>query len=307
MTEGTHLTALEGTNPLGFLAALGVQALFDHEQHQPKLWWSDDIIPHAMIDPEFAVDRLVDQASHVFPQWVESPALNPGFGTKADDTAKFARDQIRPYLERTRSQTPGNRLAAALVAEGSLDGKGNAKPTDLYFMAGPLRFLKIAREILGTVSSEELRDGLTGPWRGESDLSSLKWDVTGDISYAIAVSKPGVDKGSSPGPESLALLGLSRHASFLGFMNGKSRTLTVGCEGLWSRGGTYTWPLWSNPASPSAVLSILTHASATGDQLRQRSIWYRAWGISRVLTSTIRRSAEGGYGTFGPPRIIWPT
>ena len=35
----THLTGLEGTNPLGFLAALGVQTAFTDEAQQPRLWW----------------------------------------------------------------------------------------------------------------------------------------------------------------------------------------------------------------------------------------------------------------------------
>ena len=42
---GTHLPGLEGTNPLGFLAALGVQVAFANEDEQPRLWWSDDVTP----------------------------------------------------------------------------------------------------------------------------------------------------------------------------------------------------------------------------------------------------------------------
>ena len=34
--NGTHLTGLEGTNPLGFLAALGVQTVFSDEDEQPR-------------------------------------------------------------------------------------------------------------------------------------------------------------------------------------------------------------------------------------------------------------------------------
>ena len=77
MREGTHLRALEGTNPLGFLAALGVQVLFDADPHQPKLWWSDDVIPHAVVDTEYSLKRVVDQALRVLPIWAESPALTP--------------------------------------------------------------------------------------------------------------------------------------------------------------------------------------------------------------------------------------
>ena len=37
--SGTHLPGLEGTNPLGFLAALGVQVAFANEDAQPRLGW----------------------------------------------------------------------------------------------------------------------------------------------------------------------------------------------------------------------------------------------------------------------------
>ena len=39
MMNGTHLTGLEGTNPLAFLAAIGVQTAFADEEVQPRLWW----------------------------------------------------------------------------------------------------------------------------------------------------------------------------------------------------------------------------------------------------------------------------
>ena len=70
-----HLTGLEGTNPLGFLAALGVQVAFATKPTRPKLWWSDDVIPHAITD--HTVDCIVDQILNVLPLWKESPSVNP--------------------------------------------------------------------------------------------------------------------------------------------------------------------------------------------------------------------------------------
>lgn len=310
MKEGTHLTGLEGNNPLGFLAALGVQVLYDFEEQQPKLWWTDDVIPHAVVDSAFDIDRIVEQAFEVFPQWLESPALNPGFGAKADDTAKFNPTDLQKYLAQTRSHQPGNRLAAALVAEGSLDGAGKvAKPTDLYFAAGQLKFLKIARTILAEVEREAVFEALEGPWSYTSSISSLGWDVTDDRIYAIAPTNPAKEKKmSNPGAEALAVLGLSRHPVFTSRdQRGRHRTLTVGCSGPWRRNGAYTWPLWSRPSGPKAVDSLLAHATGnTTKQLRDRGPWYRSWGITQVTKSAIRRSSQGGYGTFGPPEIIWP-
>ena len=308
MTTGIRLRGLEGTNPLGFLAALGVQVLFDTEPGQPKLWWSDHVIPYAVINSEFAIEHVVDQALRVFPMWAASPALNPGLGSKADNTGKFSPQDLTRYLQSTRSQQPGNRFATALVAEGSLDGAGKvAKPTDLYFTAGQLKFLKIARDILTGVDREALVEGLDGPWSYSSPFSSLGWDITDDRIYALAATNPAKTKKlTNPGAEALAILGMSRHPVYAGRdVRGRDRTLTQGCAGPWRRGGTYTWPLWTRPASPNGVRSLLAHAAGDENSVRKRSRNYHGWGIKSIMRSTIRRSAQGGYGTFGPPEVIW--
>lgn len=308
MTDGTHLTGLEGTNPLGFLAALGVQVLFESEEHEPDLWWTDDVVPHAVVPPEFTIDRIVGQANHVFLKWSESPALNPGLGHKADNDAKFPRDKIRDYLRCSPNTSPGSRLASSIVAEDSLDGSGKvAKPTDLYFTAGQLKFLKIARNILGKVEPEHLEDSLIGPWSYPSKLSSLGWDVTDDRVYALAPINPAKDKKfTNPGAEALAILGLSLHPVYAGRdSRGRNRTLTQGCSGPWRKDGTYTWPIWTRPASPYAVRSLLAHTSGADNYTAIRGRWYRAWGISLIMRSVIRRSSQGGYGTFRPPQIAW--
>lgn len=303
MRDGTHLRGLEGTNPLGFLAALGIQVLFDFEEGQPKLWWSDDIIPHAIIDREFDINCIVEQALQEFPSWLKSPALNPGFYNKSDDDAKFHPDDIRQYLKQNQTHPYGKKLAPSLVAEGSLNlpKKEVAKPTDLYFTSGQQKFLKIIRNTFKQVKPEHLRNGLTGPWSYSSKLSSLGWDVTDDRIYALAAIDPAKDKKySNPGVEALSVLGLSRHSVFCG----QDRTLTLGCAGPWGQGCTYTWPLWDIPATPNATKSLLFHATGYERTMHQRTHWYAAWGISSIRHSVIRRSNKG-YGTFSPPEIAW--
>lgn len=299
--SGTRLTGLKGTNPLGFLAALGVQTLFEHEEESPRLWWTDDIIPHAVVDDRFDMERIIDCAiNRSFPAWRTSPALNPRLGGKSDDTAKFSRDGLRSYLEQAGSDAPGNRFASALVAEGSYDGNGaSAKPSDLYFAAGPAKFLNDARKVLDNVEPGHLETGLLGPWSFDSDLPSFRWDVGDDPNYALAATKPGVAKQTNPGPEALALLGLSLYPVY----GSSGRTITQGCSGPWRRGGSFTWPIWTRPAGPGAVKSLLAHIDYF-QQPTPRSEWYRAWGISRIMRSTIKRSDQGGYGNMSPPRFV---
>lgn len=306
----TRLSGLEGNNPLGFLAAVGVQELFRDSAYPPRLWWTDDAIPCAVTD--IAVDLIVEQAIEVLPNWSGHRSLNPRIGIKVDHNAKFAPADIRRYVSVTQDGQPGSSLATALVAEGSLDNNGVAKPSDLYFTAGQQRFLNMAREILSKASPIELREGLMNAWSYTSRLPSLMWDVVDDRVYALAAFDPaGEKKLSNPGPEALAILGLSRHPVFAGKARlpggmKRDRTLTQGCSGSWKH-GHYTWPLWCKPAGRRAVQSILVHATgATEGVLQRRGVWYRSWGVSQVMKSAIRRSAQGGYGTFGPPEIIWP-
>ena len=300
--NGVHLNGLEGTNPLGFLAALGVQVVFASQPEQPRLWWSDDVTPHAIVDEEFTAERVADRALAVFAKWVESPALQPkqpdGSVLPKGDELKLAADDIRIYLSQARGYGASGSLITALVAEGSLDRQGVAKPSDLYFTAGQQKFLAMARQILDGTSREDMIAGLEGQWSYESDLPSLMWDVSDDRVYALAAndpSGPSNKKMTNPGPEALAVLGLSMHPVFAG----RDRTLTQGCSGNW-KAGRYSWPLWNKPARPFAVKSLLAHAyhhPATGG----RYPWFRAWGVFRILQSSIRRSDQGGYGTFGPP------
>ena len=302
--NGTHLTGLEGTNPLGFLAALGVQVVFATEDEQPRLWWSDDVVPHAIVDEAFTVDSIADRALVAFAHWKDSLATNPrrtdGSKIPKGDELKLMPDDIEEYLGQAAQCPWSGGLAAALVAQGSLDNQGVAKPSDFYFTAGQQKFLDTARKVLVAADRDEIGIGLEGPWRYESETPSLGWDVTDDRVYALRANNPSPEKKlTNPGPEALALLGLSLYPVFAG----RGRTDTQGCSGKW-KDGHYSWPLWRKPATPRVVKSLLAHAydhAATSKRHR----WYGSWGVSTILRSPIRRTDQGGYGTFGPPAITW--
>ena len=302
--NGTHLTGFEGTNPLGFLAALGVQVAFANEDEQPLLRWSDDITPHAIVDEKFTLDRIAVRVLEALAYWKESFAANPkrtdGSTMPRGDELKLMPEDIRAYLGQAARCDWSSDLATALVAEGSLDNHGVAKPTDFYFTAGQQKFLDTARKVLSVAKCGDIVMGLAGPWRYESELPSLGWDVADDRVYALRANNPSPErKLTNPGPEALALLGLSLYPVFAG----RDRTHTQGCSGSW-KSGYYSWPLWRKPASTRAVKSLLAHAY-DHPTASERNYWYRSWGVSTILRSPIRRTDQGGYGTFGPPEVAW--
>lgn len=311
--DGVQLDGLEGTNPLGYLAALGIQVAFGCEERPLRLWWTNDVTPRAVIDAEVGIDRIAERASQVCQEWLHSRAMNPtrndGTTMPKADSLKLSPDDLREYLGQHRVHAElGPQFPPAVVAEGSVDRSGTAKPSDLYFAAGQVVFLREARKILGQVAEEDVVAALRGPWAYHSELPSMGWDIVDDRVYALRPDDPSKDKKqTNPGAEALAILGMSLYPVFADRKAGRDRTLTQGCSGDWKR-GFFSWPLWTRPMSLNSVRSVLaqTGTNATGALDAAGALkWLRSCSVRQVLTSTIRRSSQGGYGSFGPPRVTW--
>lgn len=299
MTARVELTGLEGTNPLGFLAALGVLSLPDGGGDRgSRLAWTDDMVPYAVVSGFSSVDEVAERAMSERQLWRDSMALTFSRDGEQIDDVKLSGSDLRHYIEACLYTDDGGRsiaLASALVAEGSYDRLAKAKPTDLHFTAGQQKFLRMARELLDKLDEAALAEALAGPWTYESELPSFMWDVTDDRVYALASYKPSSEKKQTePGAEFLALLGLAALPVFAG----KGGTQTTGCSGSW-KAGALTWPIWAEPCSFRGACSLLLHASA-GNQA-----WLAAWGVRRLMSSPIVRSEQGGSGTLSPPTEIW--
>ncbi len=301
---GLELPGMPGNNPLGFLAALGAQAAASEIDASVLLRWSDGPVPNAVLVGIRDHGAVAEAAVSMAHAWLNGPALAP----ELDPKLKLEPDGIRRYLKSARTAGSTGSLAMSLVAENSLDNSGKAKPSDFYFTAGQMKFVVMAREILEHVTQEELIADMTGPWRYASSRSSLMWDVVDDRVYALTSTNPSTDKKqTNPGAEALALLGLCRYPCY----RAATGTTSTGCSGSWKR-GSFTWPLWDRPATSAAVGALLAHASVpephstgTARGLENHARQYGGWGVMRVMQSQIRRSDQGGYGTFGPPRVIW--
>ncbi|MDE0666016.1 MAG: hypothetical protein OXH67_10530 [Acidimicrobiaceae bacterium] len=246
------------------------------------------------------MEEIADAVLAASERWLSGPAL----GEALDPKLKLKPPYIREYLSRARNAGASGALAWCLLAEDSLDKGGVAKPSALYFTAGQMKFVTMARTILSEVTEAEIVDDIARPWRYHSERGSLMWDSVDDRDHALSAADP-TDKSrnpklTNPGAEALAIIGLSRYPCFAA----PQGTLTQGCSGSWKR-GLFVWPLWSAPATARAVGSLLAQVVAPEGSERRRGDWYRSWGISRVMQSQVRRSSQGGYGTFGPPRVVW--
>ena len=298
-SDVTRLPGLPGDNPLGFLAALGVQEALDDQNAGHRLHWTDDPIPQPVLNPARNPDEIAQAVRAIAKTWLDGPALSEALDSKL----KLKPPHIREYLSRARNAGASGALAWCLLAEDSLDNGGVAKPSALYFTAGQMKFVTMARTILSKVTEAEIVDDIDRPWRYNSKRGSLMWDRVDDRDHALSAADPTDSsrnpKLTNPGAEALAVIGLSRYPCFASSQG----TLTQSCSGSWKR-GFFVWPLWTAQVTARAVQSLLAQVAAPEVDER-RADWYRAWGISRVLQSQIRRSSQGGYGTFGPPRVVW--
>nr|WP_321182535.1 hypothetical protein [Mycobacterium kansasii] len=303
MTEhasALNLDGLDGTNPAGFLAGLGVLAILDHLNYPARLWWSDSVVPRARLDGIASIDPLVEEVVREKDKMGDAPLLDYPLGDPAADV-KFTRAQdVRRFLDHCRRSAPSAALSAALVCEGVEDNRGQAKPTDLHFTSGKQQFLTMARKLQSEVTRDHIHTALRGPWRYDSTLPSFKWDSTDDRNYAFAALDPQKEtKLTAPGVEWLAFRGLTL---FPVHPKGR-RVLTPGVGGEW-RSGWLTWPLWRVPLSTIAARSLI-QAVPDDKAIPGRFLTaVEAWGVHRLMRSRITPEGQG-YGTFRPSQVIW--
>ncbi|HET9255993.1 MAG TPA: hypothetical protein VFO16_12430 [Pseudonocardiaceae bacterium] len=310
MTREIELPALDGTNPLGFLAALGVLDVLHRAGREPTLRWSTGLVPQPLYqgapDPEELVGLIdADRA-----RWQDSVVLRGPVGDPQNDLKppplvhrQWAAEVIDTISD-TRAEAD---LFCALLSERAVDGKGNAKPTHLHFTAGQQKFLVMVRELASRVDAPRIREAIVGPWREDSPLPNLSWSSQGERIYALRALNPSGEKRLGvPGADWLAFLGLVFFPTCALTRNaGEPAVLkTSGCDRSWKR-SALRWPLWDVPLERDTIWALVGDSSAVGeakDRLSPDAL--RARGVLRVLRAPIRRSEQGGYGSFGGASVL---
>lgn len=320
-----RLLGLDGSNPLGFLAALGLLRVLDHRARvaaspRPRLEWIDDgywlPVVHDGGDVESVVHAVIDDKA----TWKHDPAFTLAY----DETGEHLIDALdrgairdlkpkpaamREFLDRVAGISEQKNLSgdAWLAARRSMDtaavygseliqdNNGNTKPLALHFSAGQQRFLDAVGKLQEGITEDDVREALLGPWKGTSTLPSMSWDATVARIYALRASDPSAEKrGSVPGADWLAFiaLGLLRVTP-----HGRG-LVTTGVRGGW-KDSTFTWPLWIAPATASVIGSLVATPHLERLTVGER----RARGIGVIFASAIMRADQGGYGSFAPARV----
>jgi len=306
------LTGLDGRNPLGFLAAIGLLRVLDDDARRrntalPKLSFEPGTAL-ARIESGLEVNAIIDCVLADAAAQGDNRALQFAYTKEGEVVAPDSRDAIRDLkpppalaakLLRDVAAAPErvSGLVGAWFSELVQDNKGNTKPTGFHFTAGQQTFLAMVEDLRTGIAAEDVREALLGPWKNTSSLPSLTWDSSVARLYALRASDPsGEKRGSVPAANWLGVVALE---AFPVAPNG-DELVTTGIKGGW-KNSVFRWPLWSPPATFRAVCSLL-RVDATKWTVAKRD----ALGITEVLGAKILRSDQGGYGSFTPAHVELP-
>ncbi len=315
------LTGLDGANPQGFLAALGVQQALADQGSPTRMRWVDDGGWRPELLEMETFDEIVGLLEKDLATWKREPALNfnyPARDKKTGNPKKKGKiqeiDQVRDlkslpeeyaeYMRQMRARGGrSEQLALAFATDVGIDGSGHVKPNDLHFLAGQQRFLEMVIELRDSITPEHLREAIEGPWLGQDDVPVFDWNATSGRMHALRAFDPSKKnipnnkKTSTAGAEWLSFTGLRCLPTV---PDSPRSNMTTGAFGSWKH-GSFRWLIWSAPLSNTVVSSALQQTEKASGFAASA---LEAWGITQIFESTIHRTDQGGYGSFSPPAVI---
>jgi hypothetical protein len=297
------LVGVDGSNPLGFLAALGLLRVVPGA----KLGFSDDGSFQAFV--EGLGERQSDLATFISDDakaaeersapwrltYIKASTKKQGPQEVADLKPppdvfkKFLSTCVEDWLS---GNEEGARYAAAYGTDVAVDGNGNTKPTAFHFTAAQQTFLGAVDDIRASVTREWAETSLF-QGHGERPGSNLRWDPGADRNWALMASNPAQEGTRVDAPlEWLAFRGLPLLPSFP-----RGAKIVTTCVTGRGEDMKFTWPLWSVAASAHTTRSVL---QVDWSHVASRPA---GRGIFAICSSAIRRTSQG-FGNFGPSSVM---
>ncbi len=305
--EGLLLRGLDGSNPLGFLAALGLFRVLGQSRGSEEFrmsWvpsggtWAP--VLHSSASPPLEEDALLTSLTQRLVNVIEDhPANLLGQLDPVSGDGPARRRLIREIAigsDRTRMD-----WASAIASDfAPPDSINQLQTTRRDYFFGNLS------SVISRTNREHLRRAVFHPWDYSDalDNQSLHLDPSEDRRHAHQWNKPAGDpnrktRGGMLGANRLALEALPLFPSFP-----EANTLrTVGFTGTRSTNTRWTWPLWSVRLSLPIVRSFLGSPVLQKDPLGDADIAsLKAQGVVAVYRT--RRILVGKTPNFTPAQCI---
>ena len=315
------LDALDGANPLAFLAALGALRILTRVfpaqglrlswsqrvgAWRPLLWTDRPLDEEAVLavlhETGLGLDRMFSP-----PLLAASEAASPK-NKKGEprwkDKLLFPVSALREFCrEATASPSVLVEFSATWAGETAPTGEEGdelARRTRFDFTAGPQAFIRMLRELRESCTPADLRRSLFTGWRYSATAVSMRWDPQDEKrQYALQAVDPTNSTQNPPladlganflAVEALPLFPLvpDRWASQPGFDRNAD-------------GRCWRWPIWTYPLGLDAIRSLL--ALPLVDSEEWPAPRRRALGVSTVFQSRIVQPS-GRYRCFTPAQSL---
>ena len=305
MSQPLDLPGLDGSNPLGFLAALGVLRTLSesHASTTVKMSWrvTGAWVPTVTTDAPCTEASLLETLDATLSA---DESLEPFvLGTDLNVSPTVFRDYA---LDMSARATASRRRAVDFVAAFGCDGvarkagqKAVIEDCELRTMsgAGHQHFLASMRQLVQITTPEHLRAALFVPWLYQDAPPILRWDPQDDRRYALRWKEPSGDAiRTVRGANRLAIEGLSLMPSApIGH-----GLRTAGFSGRGARATFWSWPIWTVPIELDVVRSLLTHPGlvvANPDAAHLSRL-----GVAQVFRS--QRVTVGKFRNFAPAEPV---
>lgn len=297
--KGMLLAGLDGSNPLAFLAALGlIQTiqLYDPKE-KPLMYWTR----HAgawrpvLLNKPIQTDCFCESLEQTLKNLDTTPF-------NIDDKLPFEASKLRQEsmkLLRTGHYT--NRRTLDILSAFGSDAYVN---NEGIFQDTRLRMIRSAdvvgnglpaysREICKETSAKDLQRTLFHTWDYADEGRSLRLDPNEDRQYALRAGDPSKESVMSMrGANRLAIEGMA-----LMYTAPVGRSLASAGFSEFNKKIYYTWPLWETPIALDTIKSIVTSKLLQRENMDKR--YMSAMGVVAVFRCR-RFATSKYYNNFSP-------
>lgn len=298
--EGLLLPGLDGANPLGFLAALGLLRALDAVAPTVKLSWSEaggswrpivqipkisehDFLP-TLNKGLRALDGKPWELNPQFP--FDAAALETAVAMTIESITCQKRDRldvIAGFGVSLIRDDKGHFEGTALQMVRSGDSQGNG-------LSG------YAAKLREETTEEQIDTALFRSWRFDEPGCALRWSPEENVGYALQWNNPsGQPATSVRGANRLAIESLG----VLSVVPVGNEAKTMAFAGR--RQQLFTWPIWVCPVSLPVVRSLISLAQLQMNEIELAELTPR--GISAVFRCE-RIKTSTYYHNFTPARRI---
>ncbi len=297
------LKGLDGTNPLGFLAAVGTlrTSATAWSDNKVKMRWT---VKGGSWRPALVFENLDMSQDHyldVLNSELKKKLSHSAFGFAENLPIPFedyAEQANSAFFSVEKSDREFADFISAFGSEAVVD-KDN-RMSDTAFRAlggGQTRFLKTMVQLVEATEADHLREALFETWSYSDDKPSMRWDPADDRRHALRWKEPTKDPVKTVrGANRLAIEALPLHPT----MPTSRRLETTGFTRKRGRGEEWSWPLWEPPVTVDVARSLLSLAELQKERPDRGELL--RMGIREVMRC--QRITTGKYRNFTPARPV---